>query len=45
MIIVGDNTGDHRFPSTSNIICDKSGATNAWGFDQVLLVRALYILL
>ena len=33
MIIVGTITGDHRFPSTSNIICDKSGATNAWGFD------------
>ena len=33
MIIVGTVTGDHRLPSTSNIICDKSGATNAWGFD------------
>jgi 3-oxoacyl-[acyl-carrier-protein] synthase-3 len=33
MIIVGTVTGDHRFPSTSNIICDKSGASNAWGFD------------
>ena len=33
MIIVGTVTADHRFPSTSNIICDKVGATNAWGFD------------
>lgn len=33
MIIVGTVTPDHRFPSASNIICDKSGATNAWGFD------------
>ena len=33
LIIVGTVTADHRFPSTSNIICDKSGATNAWGFD------------
>ncbi|MDC0296984.1 ketoacyl-ACP synthase III [Crocinitomicaceae bacterium] len=33
MIIVGTVTGDHRFPSTSNLICNKSGATNAWGFD------------
>jgi 3-oxoacyl-[acyl-carrier-protein] synthase-3 len=33
MIIVGTVTADHSFPSTSNIICDKSGATNAWGFD------------
>jgi len=33
MIIVGTITGDHVFPSTSNIICDKIGATNAWGYD------------
>jgi 3-oxoacyl-[acyl-carrier-protein] synthase-3 len=33
LIIVGTVTSDHRFPSTSNIICDKSGAKNAWGFD------------
>ena len=33
MVIVGTVTADHRFPSASNIICDKSGAINAWGFD------------
>jgi 3-oxoacyl-[acyl-carrier-protein] synthase III len=33
MIIVGTVTADHLFPSTSNIICDKVGAKNAWGFD------------
>ena len=33
MVIVGTVTPDHRFPSASNIICDKSGAKNAWGFD------------
>ncbi len=33
MIIVGTITADHRFPSASNVICDKVGATNAWGFD------------
>ena len=33
MIIVGTVTSDHRFPSTSNLICHKSGATNAWGYD------------
>ena len=27
MIIVGTVTSDHRFPSTSNLICHKSGAT------------------
>lgn len=26
-------TGDLVFPSTANIICDKLGAKNAWGFD------------
>jgi 3-oxoacyl-[acyl-carrier-protein] synthase-3 len=33
MIIVGTVTPDYIFPSTSNVICDKVGATNAWGFD------------
>jgi 3-oxoacyl-[acyl-carrier-protein] synthase III len=33
MIIVGTVTADHLFPSTSNIICDKLGAKNAWGYD------------
>ena len=33
MVIVGTITGDYRFPSTSNVICDKSGAKNAWGYD------------
>jgi 3-oxoacyl-[acyl-carrier-protein] synthase-3 len=26
-------TTDHLFPATANIICDKIGAKNAWGFD------------
>ncbi len=33
MVIVGTITGDYTFPSTSNVICDKIGAKNAWGFD------------
>ncbi|MFI5150444.1 MAG: beta-ketoacyl-ACP synthase III [Bacteroidia bacterium] len=33
MIIVGTVTPDYEFPSTSNIICDQVGATNAWGYD------------
>ncbi len=33
MIIVGTITGDYVFPSTSNVICDKIGAKNAWGYD------------
>jgi len=26
-------TPDHPFPATSNIICDKTGILNAWGYD------------
>jgi 3-oxoacyl-[acyl-carrier-protein] synthase III len=33
MIIVGTVTPDYVFPSTSNVICDKIGAVNAWGYD------------
>jgi len=33
MIIVGTVTPDMVFPSTANVISDKIGATNAWGFD------------
>lgn len=33
LVICGTITGDLIFPSTANIICDKVGAKNAWGFD------------
>jgi 3-oxoacyl-[acyl-carrier-protein] synthase III len=33
MIIVGTITGDFIFPATANIVADKIGAKNAWGFD------------
>ncbi len=33
MLIVGTVTPDMVFPSTANIICDKIGAKNAWGYD------------
>ncbi|MFZ5553918.1 MAG: beta-ketoacyl-ACP synthase III, partial [Bacteroidota bacterium] len=33
MVICGTITGDYVFPSTANVICDKIGAKNAWGFD------------
>jgi 3-oxoacyl-[acyl-carrier-protein] synthase-3 len=33
MVIVGTITGDYRFPSSANVICDKAGCKNAWGFD------------
>jgi 3-oxoacyl-[acyl-carrier-protein] synthase-3 len=33
LVIVATVTPDYVFPSTSNIICDKLGMKNAWGFD------------
>jgi 3-oxoacyl-[acyl-carrier-protein] synthase-3 len=33
LVIVGTITADFGFPSASNVICDKIGAKNAWGFD------------
>jgi 3-oxoacyl-[acyl-carrier-protein] synthase III len=35
LVIVGTVTPDHPFPSTSNIICDKVGMKNAWGYDLI----------
>jgi 3-oxoacyl-[acyl-carrier-protein] synthase-3 len=32
-VICATVTPDMTFPATANIICDKIGATNAWGFD------------
>jgi 3-oxoacyl-[acyl-carrier-protein] synthase-3 len=32
-IVVGTVTPDMFFPSTANLLCDKIGAVNAWGFD------------
>lgn len=32
-LIVGTVTADMLFPATANIVCDKLGAKNAWGFD------------
>jgi 3-oxoacyl-[acyl-carrier-protein] synthase III len=32
-IVIGTVTPDMFFPSTANIVCDKVGAKNAWGFD------------
>lgn len=33
MVICATITGDLIFPATANIVCDKVGAKNAWGFD------------
>jgi 3-oxoacyl-(acyl-carrier-protein) synthase III len=32
-LVVGTVTPDMLFPSTANLVCDKIGAKNAWGFD------------
>ncbi len=32
-LIVGTVTPDMVFPATANVVCDKIGAVNAWGFD------------
>lgn len=33
LVICATVTPDHVFPATANIICDRVGAKNAWGFD------------
>ena len=33
LVVVGTVTPDYVFPSTSNVVCDKAGLKNAWGFD------------
>lgn len=33
MLVVATVTGDHVFPDTANITCDKAGLKNAFGFD------------
>lgn len=33
LIICGTITGDYPFPSSAQVLCDKVGATKAWGFD------------
>lgn len=35
LVIVGTVTPDYPFPSTSNVICDKLGLKNAWGYDLI----------
>jgi 3-oxoacyl-[acyl-carrier-protein] synthase-3 len=33
LVIVATVTPDYPFPSTANLLCDKAGLKNAWGFD------------
>jgi 3-oxoacyl-[acyl-carrier-protein] synthase-3 len=33
LVVLATVTPDYPFPSTANVVCDKVGMTNAWGFD------------
>jgi len=35
LVIVATVTPDHQFPSTANVVCDKVGMKNAWGYDSI----------
>lgn len=35
LVILATVTPDYPFPSTSNVICDKVGMKNAWGYDLI----------
>ncbi len=35
LVILATVTPDYPFPSTANVLCDKLGIKNAWGFDLI----------
>lgn len=35
LVVLATVTPDYPFPSTANVLCDKAGMTNAWGFDLI----------
>jgi 3-oxoacyl-[acyl-carrier-protein] synthase-3 len=35
LVIIGTVTPDYPFPSTANVVCDKVGMKNAWGYDLI----------
>lgn len=35
LVILATVTPDYPFPSTANVLCDKAGMTNAWGYDLI----------
>ena len=35
LVILATVTPDYPFPSTANVLCDKVGIKNAWGFDLI----------
>jgi len=35
LVVLATVTPDYPFPSTANVLCDKAGMKNAWGFDLI----------
>jgi len=35
LVILATVTPDYPFPSTANVLCDKTGMKNAWGYDLI----------
>ena len=35
LVVLATVTPDYPFPSTANVLCDKIGLVNAWGFDLI----------
>jgi 3-oxoacyl-[acyl-carrier-protein] synthase-3 len=35
LVVLATVTPDYPFPSTANVLCDKVGMKNAWGFDLI----------
>lgn len=35
LVVLATVTPDYPFPSTANVLCDKAGMINAWGFDLI----------
>lgn len=35
LVLCATVTPDYPFPSTANVVCDKIGMTNAWGYDLI----------
>ena len=35
LVLIATVTPDYPFPSTSNVVCDKTGMKNAWGYDLI----------
>src|SRR5574343_189757 len=39
LVICGTVIPDYPFPSTANVVCDKVGMKNAWGYDLIAADR------